>query len=137
MGTFLAIALHKPLDALSITMLMVASGWSKKSQLIVNLAFALMCPIGAALLVFGVAQFGAMQSRCLGMALGFSAGTFLCISLSDLLPEVQFHRHDRFKLSAALLLGVATAYGIGLLEQDHAHSFSLPQPAEIQESGEV
>jgi zinc and cadmium transporter len=39
-------------------------------------------------------------------ALAFSAGTFLCIALSDLLPELQFHSHDRFKLSVALLAGV-------------------------------
>jgi zinc and cadmium transporter len=57
----------------------------------------------------------------MGMALGFSAGAFLCISLSDLLPEVQFHHHDRGKLSASLLLGVALAYGIGLFEGEHAH----------------
>ena len=29
LGTFLAVALHKPLDALSITSLMAAGGWSK------------------------------------------------------------------------------------------------------------
>ena len=39
------------------------------------------------------------------VALAFSAGTFLCIALSDLLPELQFHAHDRFKLSLALLAG--------------------------------
>jgi zinc and cadmium transporter len=40
-------------------------------------------------------------------ALAFSAGTFLCIALSDLLPELQFHSHDRLKLSLALLAGMA------------------------------
>ena len=40
-------------------------------------------------------------------ALAFSAGTFLCIALSDLLPELQFHAHDRTKLSLALLAGFA------------------------------
>jgi zinc and cadmium transporter len=40
------------------------------------------------------------------VALAFSAGTFLCIALSDLLPELQFHSHDRLKLSVALLAGV-------------------------------
>ena len=57
----------------------------------------------------------------LGCALGFSAGVFLCISLGDLLPELQFHRHDRGKLSIALLLGVVLAYGIGYLEPKHLH----------------
>jgi zinc and cadmium transporter len=44
-----------------------------------------------------------------GYALAFSAGTFLCIATSDLLPELQFHSHDRLKLSLALLAGVALA----------------------------
>ena len=43
--------------------------------------------------------------------LAFSAGTFLCIALSDLLPELQFHAHDRWKLSAALLAGVGADGG--------------------------
>jgi zinc and cadmium transporter len=49
-------------------------------------------------------------------ALAFSAGTFVCISLSDLLPELQFHDHDRVKLSAALLAGLALAVAVGKLE---------------------
>ena len=39
----------------------------------------------------------------LGWALAFSAGTFLCISLGDLLPEVHFHSHDRLWLSVQLI----------------------------------
>lgn len=121
LGVFLAIALHKPLDALSITTLMSAGGWSRRAQLIVNMCFALMCPIGALLFAFGIGRMTSDAGNVLGMALGFSAGTFLCISLSDLLPEVQFHRHDRLKLSAALLAGIASAYLIGLVEPSHAH----------------
>ena len=49
----------------------------------------------------------------------FSAGVFLCISLGDLLPEVHFHRHDRLKLSAALLFGVGLAFLVGFLEPHH------------------
>ena len=61
------------------------------------------------------------------MALAFSAGTFLCISLSDLLPELQFHQHDRVKLTIALLLGLAVAYAAAQLEaathkHDHANT---------------
>jgi zinc and cadmium transporter len=45
----------------------------------------------------------------LGATLAFCAGTFLCIAGSDLLPELQFHRHDRMKPSVALLGGLAAA----------------------------
>src|SRR5262249_52888265 len=51
-----------------------------------------------------------------GAALAISAGTFLFIALSDLLPEVQFHRHDRVPLSLALILGLLLMGGIALLE---------------------
>lgn len=118
LGTFLAILLHKPLDAMAIATLMAAGGWAAGPRLLVNLAFALMCPLGAVLFYFGV---GADAGVTVGCALGFAAGTFLCISLSDLLPEVHFHSHDRVKLSVALLLGVGLAYAIGLVEAAEVH----------------
>jgi zinc and cadmium transporter len=121
LGTFLAVALHKPLDAMSITSLMAAGGWSKRSQMIINGFYALMCPLGALLFYFGVNGVGGNQAIIVGAALAFSAGVFVCISLGDLLPELSFHSHDRVKLSLALLFGVAVAYGIGFLEPDHAH----------------
>ena len=57
--------------------------------------------------------------------------------MSDLLPELQFHTHDRGKLSVALLVGLAIAWGIGILEQrSHAdHDHALPG-AEAHDSGE-
>ncbi len=113
MGTFLAVFLHKPLDALAITSLMAASGWPARTRRLVNIGFALICPLGAALFAIGA---GTGSEAVLGAALAFAAGAFLCISLGDLLPELQFHRHDRLKLSLALLLGVALAYGVTFLE---------------------
>ena len=122
-GVFLAVFLHKPLDALSITGLMTNGTWSDRTRRRVNLGFALMCPIGAVLFVaFANSTPPESVRRIMGIGLGFTAGAFLCISLSDLLPEVQFHRHDRGKLSASLLLGILLAYGIGFLEGEHGHT---------------
>ncbi len=115
LGTFLVIVLHKPLDALSITSLMAASGRSIAARRATNVGFALMCPLGALLFFFSFAN----NTEVVGAALAFSAGTFICIALADLLPELQFHTHDRVKLSVALLLGIAVAYGIGLLEGEN------------------
>jgi zinc and cadmium transporter len=119
LGTFLAVALHKPLDALAITSLMHTGGWSSRSQAAVNFGYSLMCPLGALAFWFGASQFAAEQNAVVGYALAFSAGFFLCIALGDLLPEVQFHSHDRGKLSLALFAGVAIAVGI---EMTHSHS---------------
>ncbi|MCR9197173.1 MAG: ZIP family metal transporter [Planctomycetaceae bacterium] len=120
-GTFLAICLHKPLDAVSITSLMHAGGWSRRRINLVNTGFALMCPLGAAMTVLGVHQFPAFRQEILGPALAFSAGVFICISLSDLLPEMEFHSHNKIQLSVALALGLGLSLAVTLLEPTHLH----------------
>ncbi len=121
-GTFAAIFLHKPLDAVSITSLMTASGWSAGWRNAINACFALMCPLGALLFWLGIERFADVQHLIVGCALAFSAGVFICISLSDLLPEIEFHTHDRFKLTVVLLTGIGVAYAIGFLEPGHVHN---------------
>lgn len=120
-GTFLAIVLHKPLDAVSITSIMLAGGWSVRATQLVNLAFSLMCPLGAALFFLGVRHVAGDQGMFVGCALAFAAGVFLCISLGDLLPEIQFHSHNRLRLTILLLIGIAAAWCIGFLEPEHRH----------------
>ena len=118
LGTFFAILLHKPFDSLTLGVLMAVGRRSVLARHLVNGAFALAVPLGVVIFVAGV-RLASGQGGLLSSALAFSAGTFLCISLSDLLPELQFHRHDRFKLSAALLLGLALAWGAKGLEGWH------------------
>jgi zinc and cadmium transporter len=120
-GVFLAILLHKPLDAMSITTIMQAGGWSQSSRAAANLVFALMCPLGALLFYFGVDFLADAQHYVVAAALAFSAGAFICIALSDLLPEVHFHSHDRGKLTLAFLLGIGLAYGMGVVEPAGIH----------------
>jgi zinc and cadmium transporter len=123
LGTFLAVLMHKPLDAMAITTVMRAGGWTPRARTLVNGGYALMCPIGAALFYFlASGYFAHVQHAIIGAALAFAAGVFLCIALADILPEVTFHSHDRLALSTALLVGVLLAYGIGFLEGEHAHS---------------
>lgn len=111
-GVFLAVFLHKPLDAVSITTLMAATGWTRKKILAVNAGFAVMCPVGAVLFLTGIRRFPGLQQELAGSAMAFSAGVFLCIALSDLLPEMEFHSHHRLRLSAVLFLGIFTAWAI-------------------------
>lgn len=120
-GVFLAILLHKPLDAMSITTIMEAGGWSPGARATSNLVFALMCPLGALLFYFGVDWLGDSRHYAVAAALAFSAGAFICIALGDLLPEVHFHSHDRGKLTLAFLVGIVLAYAIGTLEPAGAH----------------
>tara|TARA_B110000503_G_scaffold36278_1_gene59319 strand:+ start:37786 stop:38655 length:870 start_codon:yes stop_codon:yes gene_type:complete len=120
-GVFLAIFLHKPLDAMSIVTVMQAGGWSKGARATTNLVFALMCPLGAILFFFGVDVVTGSRDHLVAVALAFSAGAFICIALSDLLPEVHFHSHDRGKLTLAFLLGITIAYAIGAVEPVGVH----------------
>jgi zinc and cadmium transporter len=110
---------------------MLSAKWSPLWVKSVNIAFALMCPIGAIFFFAGVQGLGEMRGTVVGWALGFAAGVFLCISLADILPELQFHQHDRVKLSSWLLLGVGLAYAIGYLEPPHEHDGS-PGPNQQQ-----
>jgi zinc and cadmium transporter len=120
LGTFAAISLHKPLDAISITSLMLAGGWSSGARQVVNGLFAALCPLGAALFFMGTMNLADPDS-IVGPALAFAAGVFLCIALSDLLPEMEFHSHHRVSLSIALLLGILLAWAIQYLEPAHVH----------------
>ena len=109
-GVFLATLLHKPADALTITSLMKRGRTGSSLAHLVNLIFALMIPLGAILFQLGKARLSMLPQESIqaitGSALAFSAGTFLCVSLSDLLPELHFHSHDRVKLSLSLLSGI-------------------------------
>ena len=106
LGTALVIILHKPFDAMTVSTLMAASGCSRFSRHLLNGLFALGTPLGAILFYAGARHFFGSNPAFLGGALAFCAGTFLCIACADLLPELQFHSHDRFKLSLALLAGI-------------------------------
>ena len=127
-GVFLAIFLHKPLDAMSRSSLMRAQGASGIQSTLVNMAFACLVPLGAACVVIFGDRSTWLGSSLAGWGLAFSAGVFLCISLSDLLPEMEFHSHHRLPLSIALLLGIAVAWGVGFLEPQHLHHVEGGEP---------
>ncbi len=121
-ATFLAILLHKPLDAAIIATLMQDAGASRGMKLAVNLAYAAVVPIGAIAFLASLPLFGGSQATVLGVALAVAGGAFVCIAAADLLPEVQFHTHDRVLLTTVLVLGLGLAWAITASEQSsHAH----------------
>ena len=115
-GMFLAIVFHKPLDAFSILGLMRIAGISHRTAVSVNVSIALLCPLAAFLTYWGISLLGPAEGGAIGRALAFGAGALLCISLSDLLPEIHFHGHDRFVLTGSFLTGIALAYTLHYLE---------------------
>lgn len=121
-GVFLAVLLHKPFGAMSITSLMTAGGLSRGRKLLANVVFALMCPLGAVLFLGGVHVYAGVEAALVGRALAFSAGVFVCISLSDLLPEIEFHTHDSLRLFVSLFAGILLAALMGWIEPAHWHT---------------
>src|SRR5882757_1337504 len=130
LGVALVVILHKPFDAMAVSTLMSASGSSRFSRHVLNGLFALASPIGAALFYFGANHLGGGDVPVLGYALAFCAGSFLCIASADLLPELQFHSHDRLKLSIALIAGLTIAVLIKQLEPSQEEP--APAPVTIQ-----
>jgi zinc and cadmium transporter len=122
-ATFLAILLHKPFDAGMIATLMIDSAAPPRTRVVVNALYAAVVPVGAVAFLLSMPLFGGREDAVLGGAMALAAGAFLCIAAADLLPEVQFHSHDRVLLTTSLAMGLALAWGITALERtSHAHA---------------
>jgi zinc and cadmium transporter len=120
LGVFIAIVAHKPFDGLTLVAIMRMAKINNSKSLLVNIIFSLSVPLGVLLFQF----WGEVNANVIAATLAFSAGMFLCISLCDLLPELQFHGHDRIGLTVALILGLAIAWGISSLhshDEGHIH----------------
>lgn len=107
LSVFLSILIHKPMDGLSVSVILLKSGIRVSALWLVQLLYAALVPLGV--LAFGFTReslSGVAESTYVGYVLAFSAGIFCSIALTDLLPELHFHKHDRHKLTAALLAGM-------------------------------
>jgi zinc and cadmium transporter len=127
----IAIAVHKPFDALTLGTLMAAAKEPVARRHRVNILFSLATPLGmlAASWVF----FKMDDPTWIAAALALSAGTFFCIALSDLLPELHFHQHDRVGLTVALLMGLTIAWGVASVHT-HAHDETTPASLGVQDT---
>jgi len=100
----LAVTIHKFPAALALSsMLVKGAEYSRRKILISMFIFALATPIGA-LLSYSILQ--GWDAHLVAIALGVSGGTFLYISVSDLLPTV-FEEHEKgYKNLVCLCLGI-------------------------------
>ncbi len=118
LAMFLAVFLHKPADALAISTVLTRKGVPRRTITWVQLGYVAMIPVGAFAFCLTSGALGeTLKHQLTGFALAFSAGTFIFIALSDLLPEVQFHRHDRVPLFLTLVGGVVLMWLIYFLEE--------------------
>ncbi|MFN7973741.1 MAG: ZIP family metal transporter [Acidobacteriota bacterium] len=112
---FVAIALHKLPNAMALTSLLIAARYTPARIYALLTLFALMVPLGA-VGAFAVFSFWGGSSELLGVALGASAGTFLHIAASDLLPEVHKGTEGRVGNLVAFVLGLVLIGGARFLE---------------------
>ncbi len=103
LSVFLAVAAHKCPEAFTLSSVLLHSGTRKGTIVLVQLMILAMIPLGA-ILAYGL--IGPQHKDLIGISLAFSAGTFLHISLSDLLPEVHKHSHVKHWTFLALIVGL-------------------------------
>jgi zinc and cadmium transporter len=110
---FFAIFAHKGPAALALASILKEEKRDTRGILLMNVFFALMTPLGAALTLISLQP---LTSRALGIATAVSVGTFLHIALSDLLPELHKHLGDRNRNLAAFLGGLAMMALVRIVE---------------------
>ena len=98
-----AVTIHKFPAALALSSMLIKGGeYSNKKVLFSMFMFSLATPVGALLAVF---MFQGLDDYIIATALGISAGTFLFISIGDLLPTVYEEHEKGYKNLASLCLG--------------------------------
>ncbi len=99
-----AIMIHKAPIGFSLSSILLSRGYEKTKIVVMILLFSLLTPLGAVVSNISVS----LGSSILTPALAFSGGTFLHISISELLPDV--HReHNRtilFYVLAGIIVGL-------------------------------
>jgi ZIP family zinc transporter/zinc and cadmium transporter len=89
--TAMAIILHKLPDGITITGILVHAGAGRKKILLFSCLMALLTPLGSAAAYFFLRG---LQKEYFGILTALTAGSFIYLSASDLLPESHKVRHN-------------------------------------------
>jgi zinc and cadmium transporter len=105
----IGVILHKFVDGLTRTSLLHRAHYYKMKEISLSILMAMATPIGAWLTYIGVAN---VTNHSIGVILGISAGSFLYVAASDLLPRLHESK-DRYNVIYFLigLLVVGTFSG--------------------------
>jgi len=115
---FLAIMLHKGPAAFGLSSFLKHINVEESKSKLYLVLFALSSPIVAILTFFALKDTSLATDDNIGLALLFSAGTFVYVATVDVLPEVHSHDHDNdppvwFVLLGMFLIFLTTLIGHG------------------------
>ncbi|HEY4717141.1 MAG TPA: ZIP family metal transporter [bacterium] len=101
---FFAIMLHKFPMSFALTTFLLKEGFKRHTAMFMNIAFVSMIPLGT---YFAYRFLPDSKPELIAYALAFSAGSFIYISLGDIVPGL--HRPNQPKLlsTLSLLLGIS------------------------------
>lgn len=103
MALLAAVLVHKVPETLALTGLLAGSGWQRPKIIVALVLFSLMGPVG-----IGIGNFFNFRGHHLmSVAMAFSAGTFLYIASSDLLPQLHKKLKQEWLHFFAFLFGLA------------------------------
>jgi zinc and cadmium transporter len=105
---FLAIVIHKIPAAFSLCSILLLAGYSRSRALLHICGFSTATPIGA---ILSYLFLSGLSEEIIGIAIGVSAGSFLAIATSNLLPQLHREGVPRGASLAFLLAGVAVMVG--------------------------
>lgn len=97
---FLAICAHKSFEGFSLATVFLLAKQPRRRIIGMLVAFSLVTPAG---MLLGHSLIDVLDERSIGIAAALAAGTFLYVSLCELLPEV-FHRREAIALRSGLLV---------------------------------
>ncbi|MEA5000457.1 MAG: ZIP family metal transporter [Endomicrobiaceae bacterium] len=108
--TTFAIILHKIPDGITITGILLHEKTEIKKIISFSALVALFTPVGT---ILGLTFFNYISREIMGIFLAFTAGTFIYLSASDLIPET--HKASSKKAGCCLFIGVVLVAFVGHL----------------------
>ena len=115
---FVAIMLHKGPAAFGLSSFLQHIQIDRTKSQLYLILFALSSPVVAILSFFALKDTSLATDDNIGLALMFSAGTFIYVATVDVLPEVHSHDHENeaptwFVISGMILVFLTTLIGHG------------------------
>jgi zinc and cadmium transporter len=108
----LAVLFHKIPDAFALASLLLLDRWTPRAIVGWMTLFAFSTPLGAILTWMAIAE---TDNTMIGAAIALSAGTFLAVATSDVLPQIRRMNNQRIWPLIALLAGLAISWIGGTL----------------------